>query len=137
MGGYAWQRACPNSCDMIMTAQLWSFAHAKGAGCPLLCCFHRAVINDLPVFGSDGVMNDFPWMQREVADKAEIDAGENDPLPTVSGVSQVDGKILFEYGTECLDLIERHITGRNFFAGEQFQHRLAVVFTEVRDAALL
>ena len=95
------------------------------------------MINDLSVFGSDGVVYDFTWMQWEVANKTEIEAGEDDPLPTVSGISQVDGEILFECDTKRLHLIGRYVTGRNFCTGQQFQHGLAVVLTEVRDAALL
>ena len=96
----------------------------------------RAVINDLSVFGSDGVMYNLPRMQWEVADEAEINAGEDNPFPAVFGIGKVNSEITLEGSTERCHPIRRYVTGRDVCTGQQFQHGLAVVLTEVRDAAL-
>ena len=81
-------------------------------------------------------MHGFLGMQRQLADKAEIDAGKDNPFPAFRVIGQIGSQIGFQRIFKCSDLIGMNFSFQDIGSAYDFQRGAAVVLADMSNGVI-
>lgn len=81
-------------------------------------------------------MHGFLGMQRQLADKAEIDAGKDNPFPAFRVIGHIGSQIGFQRIFKCSDLIGMNFSFQDIGSAYDFQRGAAVVLADMSNGVI-